>query len=66
MIICSSTKSWFAYQQNHDFKPIQLNKVRCSRDRIRIVHVVGFTTTYAISAYHHWCCEFASRPGRGI
>jgi len=19
--------------------------------------VVGFTTTYAISAYHHWCCE---------
>jgi hypothetical protein len=23
--------------------------------------VVGYTTTYAISAYHHWCCEFASR-----
>jgi hypothetical protein len=20
--------------------------------------VVGFTTTYAIGAYHHWCCEF--------
>ena len=20
--------------------------------------VVGFTATYAISAYHHWCCEF--------
>ena len=20
--------------------------------------VAGFTTTYAISAYHHWCCEF--------
>jgi hypothetical protein len=20
--------------------------------------VVRFTTTYAISAYHHWCCEF--------
>jgi len=19
------------------------------------------TTTYAISAYHHWCCEFESR-----
>jgi len=27
--------------------------------------VVGFTTTYAISAYHHWCCEFESRSGRG-
>jgi len=25
--------------------------------------VVGFTTTYAISAYHHWSCEFESRPG---
>jgi hypothetical protein len=25
---------------------------------------VGFTTTYAISAYHHWC-EFESRSGRG-
>jgi len=28
--------------------------------------VVGFTTTYAISACHHWCCEFDSRPGRGV
>jgi hypothetical protein len=27
--------------------------------------VVGFTTTYAISAYHHWCCEFEYRSGRG-
>jgi hypothetical protein len=25
--------------------------------------VVGFTTTYAISAYHHWCCEFESVRG---
>jgi len=28
--------------------------------------VVEFTTTYAISAYHHWCCEFESRSGRGV
>ena len=28
--------------------------------------VVGFTTTYAISAYHHCCCEFESRSGRGV
>jgi len=27
---------------------------RRRRDRI----VVGFTTTYAINVYHHWCCEF--------
>ena len=28
--------------------------------------VVGFTTTYAITAYHHWCCEFESRSVRGV
>ena len=32
------------------------------RGRGRIV--VGFTTIYAISAYHRLCCEFESRPGR--
>ena len=25
--------------------------------------VVGFITTYAISAYHHYRCEFESRSG---
>ena len=33
---------------------------RGRRDRM----VVGFTTTYAIFAYHHLCCEFESRSGR--
>jgi len=28
--------------------------------------VVWFTTTYAISAYHHWCCESESRSERGV
>ena len=28
--------------------------------------VVGFTTTYTISAYHHWSCEFESGSWRGI
>jgi hypothetical protein len=27
--------------------------------------VVGFTTTYAISAYHN-CCEFESRSGQDV
>ena len=31
-----------------------------------ILMVVGFTTTYAISAYHHRCCEFESRLERGV
>jgi hypothetical protein len=35
---------------------------RRSRDRM----VVGFTTIFAISAYHHCCCEFESRSGRGV
>ena len=28
--------------------------------------VVGFTTTYAVIAYHHWCREFESRSGWGV
>jgi len=28
--------------------------------------IVGLATNYAISAYHHWCCEFESRSGRGV
>jgi hypothetical protein len=34
----------------------------CGRDCI----VVGFTTTYAISAYQHLSCEFESRSWRGV
>jgi hypothetical protein len=26
----------------------------------------GKGTTYAISGYHHWYCEFDSQPGRGV
>ena len=37
------------------------NRGRHGRDRM----VDEFTTTYAISVYHHWCCEFESRWGRG-
>jgi hypothetical protein len=37
----------------------QISLCHC-RDRI----VVGFTTTYAISAYHHWCFELESQSGR--
>ena len=35
---------------------------RSGRDHM----VVGFTTTYAISVYHHWCCEFKSRSEQGV
>ena len=32
------------------------------RDRM----VVGFTTTCAVSAYHHQSCEFQPRSWRGV
>jgi hypothetical protein len=35
---------------------------RYDRDRV----VVGFTTTYAIGAYHHQQYEFESRSWRGV
>jgi hypothetical protein len=41
-----------------------LQAYRGRRDRGRMV--VGFTATYAISAYHPLCCEFESRSGRGV
>jgi hypothetical protein len=43
-------------------KSIQIGRGHRGRDHM----VVGFTTTYAISAYHHWCCEFESWSGRGV
>ena len=36
--------------------------VRRGRDRM----VMGFITTYAISAYHHLCCELESHSLRGV
>ena len=38
-------------------------ELRGRRGNDQIV-VVGFTTTY--SAYHHCCCEFEFRSGRGV
>jgi hypothetical protein len=32
----------------------------------RKLDYVGFTTTYAISAYHYWCCGFDSHSRRGV
>ena len=43
---------------------LKLNILANRRGRDRMV--VGFTTTYAISGYHHWCCEFESRSRRGV
>jgi hypothetical protein len=62
--------TWLRYQNtiicnNRPIKQIfivQTCRARRSRDRM----LVGFTTIYALSAYHHWCCEFESRSGQGV
>jgi hypothetical protein len=46
----------------HIGNPTMFTRRRLGRDCI----IVGLTTTYAISAYHHLCCEFESRSGRGV
>jgi hypothetical protein len=48
------------------FKCVKLFHLCCRGRRGRDRMVVGFTTTYAISAYHHECCEFESRSERGV
>ena len=48
--------------QTYFFGPVTaylLTRGSHGRDRM----VVGFITTYAISAYHHLCCDFESHSG---
>jgi hypothetical protein len=58
IIICSSLVIHY----------IKIFRTTCNwrglRGRERMV--VGFTTTYAISAYHLWCYEFESHSWRGV
>jgi hypothetical protein len=54
--------SFFIIKTNYSIIMLYFNRDRRGRDRM----VVGFPTTYAISAYHRWCCEFESRSGLGV
>jgi hypothetical protein len=38
-------------------------KVGCYYPRAVVAVIVWI---YAISTYHHWCCEFESRSGGGV
>ena len=55
---------YFSFWSNNYFFPLLIHIHTGIRGGDRMV--VGFTTTYAVSAYHHWCCEFESRSGRGV
>jgi len=53
-------RGWMTFVVKHQIPYFQ--RGRHGRDHM----VVVFTTTYAISAYHHWCWEFESRSGWGV
>ena len=68
---CGSPKPWpgFVNARCHGVFFIRTNQSaltyfggRHGRDRM----LVGFTTTYAISAYYQWWCEFEARWRRGV
>jgi len=40
--------------------------LHCERRRGRGCMLVRFTTTYAITVYHHWSCEFEFHSRRGV
>jgi len=50
------------HKKDHDIWCWKSMSSLFGRDRM----VVGFTTTCAISAYHHWSCEFEPRSWRGV
>jgi len=69
---CTPVWKWQLFYNNFCFKTIFKKSIRSEfiststnkytrgrRDRNRMV--VGFTTTCAISAYHHYSCEFEPR-----
>jgi hypothetical protein len=61
--VCKYLLAYYNYIHLHFIWSILIKGVHDSRGRDRMV--VGFTTTFAISVYHHWC-EFESRSGRCV
>ena len=63
-LICSVQKYIYAFSKSTLYMYlwyIYRNAIGGCRGHDRMVD--GFKTTYAISAYHHWRCEFESRSG---
>ena len=53
------------FLSNFSFINVKLMKIMLKRNLLDRM-VIGFTTTYTVSAYHHWCCEFKSWSGQGV
>jgi len=65
VVVCVCKLFTFQSISHHALAQLVLKYIyRGHRGRDRMV--VGLATTYAISAYHHLCCEFESRSGRGV
>ena len=58
--LCSCIASIFSFPVNMNWLLI----IGGCHGRGRMVG--GFTTTYVISPYHHWCCELESRSERDV
>jgi hypothetical protein len=48
-----------------------LGKLRWAANTYSLMKLLFYSwiyksSTYAISTYHHWCCEFDSRSGQGV
>jgi hypothetical protein len=59
--LIQSSSLYFGFE-NTWWKVIPETRAWRGRDHM----VVRFATTYAISAYHHWSCEFESHSWRGV
>jgi hypothetical protein len=65
MVVCPTVYG-FSLPPFDILKKIVITWFNCWGRRGHDHMIVRFTTTYAIGAYHHWCCDFESRSGRGV
>ena len=66
-----SLKTWqtcFIWKRSHIFCLFTIIKLTTWKGRSWpwLYGSLIYNYQYAISAYHHWCCAFESRSGRGV
>ena len=61
-----SIQIWWMIFKSFLYVMLSVSLMSCGGFRGHDCMVVGFTTTCAISAYHHYSCEFEPRSWRGV
>jgi hypothetical protein len=62
--VCTSyTQTW---PKTFFLRKIGLHRLWLERSNLIFQSDLQLVSIYAISAYHHWCCEFESRSGWGV